>query len=111
VALAVFRAYVAPEHQAENDRLYNEMHILVQQSPGYIGHKMFTAEDGETALVVEFDNLNSLEEWGDNPDYKIAQEAGRRYIFTSYDVAVCEVVERHTKSDVSQAHLPSTDPA
>lgn len=111
MTLAVFRSYVAPEHQAEHDRLYGEMHILVQQSRGYIGHKMFTAEDGETALVVEFDDLETLEAWGANPDHKFAQDVGKRYVFTSYDVAVCEVVERHTKSDVSQAHQPSTDPA
>ena len=57
MTLAVFRCYVAPEQRAEHDRLYNQMHILIQQSPNHIEHKMFTAEDGESALVVEFDDL------------------------------------------------------
>lgn len=33
MTLAVFRCYVAPEQRAEHDRLYNQMHILIQQSP------------------------------------------------------------------------------
>jgi len=102
MTLAVFRCYVAPEQRAEHDRLYNQMHILIQQSPNHIEHKMFTAEDGESALVVEFDDLQSLEEWGENPDHRIAKASGKRYVFTSYDVAVREVVERHVKSDVRQ---------
>lgn len=111
MALAVFRAYTAPEHQAEDDRRYHEMKKLVEQNSGYVGHKNFTAEDGETVLIVEFDDLDSLRKWGEHPDHKIAQRAGRDYIYTSYDVAVCEVVDRHIKSDVSQADLPSIDSA
>ena len=94
---AVFRNYVAPEHQAENDRRYGEMNALVQQSPGYLSHKLFTASDGENVVIVEFDDLESLEGWGENPDHKTAQEAGKSQVYTSYDVAVCEVVERHIK--------------
>ncbi len=45
----------------EHDRLYNQMHILIQQSPNrHRSTKMFTAEDGVSALVVEFDDLQSL---------------------------------------------------
>jgi hypothetical protein len=87
------------------------MHILIQQSLNHIEHKMFTAEDGESALVVEFDDLQSLEEWGENPDHRIAKASGKRYVFTSYDVAVREVVERHVKSDVRPEHLPSIAPS
>ena len=53
MTLAVFRCYVAPEQRAEHDRLYNQMHILIQQSPNHIEHKMFTAEDGESASELQ----------------------------------------------------------
>ena len=52
MTIAVFRSYVAPEHQAENDRCYGEMHALVQQSHGDIAHKLFTADGGESVVVV-----------------------------------------------------------
>ena len=77
MTLAVFRCYVAPEQRAEHDRLYNQMHILIQQSPNHIEHKMFTAEDGESALVVEFDDLQSLEEWGRKPRPQDRQGVGQ----------------------------------
>ena len=52
MTLAVFRCYVAPEQRAEHDRLYNQMHILIQQSLNHIEHKMFTAEDLKLAYVI-----------------------------------------------------------
>ena len=59
MTISVFRSCVAPEHQAENDRRCGEIYALVQQSPGYTAHKLFTA--------------------------------------------VCEVVERHIKTEATEA--------
>ena len=82
MTLAVFRCYVAPEQRAEHDRLYNQMHIL-----------------------------QSHADWGEHPDHRIAKASGKRYVFSSYDVAGREVVERHVKSDVRPEHLPSIAPS
>lgn len=97
MAIAVFRSYVNPSHLAVNNRLYAEMHELVQRSPGYLAHKLFEAADGETVVVAEFETVDDVETWGANPDHKLAQEAGKDHVYLSYDVAVCEVVERHIK--------------
>jgi len=74
------------------------MQALVQRSPGYISHKLFSADDGESVVIAEFDDHDSVEVWGENLDHKIAQEAGKSHVYISYDVAVCDVVERHTKT-------------
>ncbi len=102
MTIAVFRQYVAPEYQAENERRYGEMHARVQESPGYRSHKLFSADDGETVVIAEFDDLDSVEIWGENPDHKMAQEAGKSHVYISYDVAVCEVVERHVKTAATE---------
>ena len=49
-----------------------------------------------TPLIAEFEDLESVERWGDQPDHKLAQAAGKDHVYDRYDVAVCEVVERHT---------------
>ncbi len=98
-AIAVFRSYVADEHREEHDRLYNQMHALVQQCPGYISHKLFAADDGETVVIAEFTDVDAVETWGEQADHKIAQAAGKERVYRSYDVAVCEVVERHVKPE------------
>lgn len=95
MTIAVFRSCVADEHRAEHERLYDEMKQLVQQCPGYISHKLFTATDGEAVVIAEFEDLESVERWGDQPDHKLAQAAGKDHVYDRYDVAVCEVVERH----------------
>ena len=97
MTIAVFRSYVAEQHQSENDRLYGEMNDLVQECPGYQSHKLFTAPDGEVVVIVESKDLESLEGWGHHSEHEKAQAAGKDHVYDSYDVAVCEVVERHTK--------------
>lgn len=97
MTIAVFRSYVDASYQAEHDGLYDQMHTLVQQSPGYVSHKLFKAADGETVVIAEFTDFDSVEAWGAQVDHKQAQEAGKDHVYAAYDVAVCEVVERHIK--------------
>jgi heme-degrading monooxygenase HmoA len=103
MTIAVFGSYVDPGFQDEHDGLYDQMHALVQQSPGYVSHKLFTASDGETVVIAEFTDFDSVETWGAQVDHKRAHEAGKDYVYAAYDVAVCEVVERHTKQQSENA--------
>jgi hypothetical protein len=48
---------------------------------------------------------------GRKPRLQDRQDVGKSYVFTSCDVAVREVVERHVKSDVRPEHLPSIAPS
>jgi hypothetical protein len=100
MTIAVFGLYVAPEHQAGNDRRYGEMRALVQQSRSHIAVKLFTADDGESVVVVEFDGLAGC---GEYADHKIAQEGGESDVYASYDVAVCKVVQRHVQTAATEA--------
>jgi heme-degrading monooxygenase HmoA len=97
MTIAVFRSYGDVSYQAEHDGPYDQMHALVQQPPGYVSRKLFRAADGETVVIAEFTDFDSVEAWGAQVEHKQAQEAGKDHVYAAYDVAVCEVVERHIK--------------
>lgn len=95
--IAVFRSRTNPEFSAELDRLYGEMSNHIAKLPGYLGHKLFTAEDGEQVVIAEFENEEAFLAWDHHPEHKKAKERGKADIFTEYDVAVAKIFERHTK--------------
>lgn len=64
---------------------------------GYIGHKVFVAEDGERVLIGYFESFESVEEWDVHPEHKYAKARGKADVFLEYDVIVAEVVEHHAK--------------
>lgn len=95
--IAVFRNRVNPDTEEEFDRLYQEMSAHIAKVPGYISHKSFYADDGERVVIAEFTDKEALERWDTHPEHKKAKERGKQDIFDTYDVAVADVFERHTK--------------
>ena len=44
---------------------------------------------------MTFDSAESEAAWRDDPDHRDAQHEGRESFYSDYDVAVCEVQQRH----------------
>ena len=65
---------------------------LAEAMPGFLGHKVFSAEDGERLTVVMFDSIESQRAWSLATAHKDAAKAGRRRFYTEYTVQVCEVL-------------------
>lgn len=95
--IGVFRSRVASGFEEEFGRLYSEMSGHIAKIPGYLGHKVFTAEDGEGLVFVEFDGEVSFEAWDEHPDHKRAKERGKLEVFSEYDAIAATVFERHKK--------------
>ena len=62
------------------------MERYVSKVPWFISHKFFSAEDGESALLVEFDSLESENACRDHPVHVIAQRRGREEFFADVRV-------------------------
>lgn len=61
---------------------------LARTMPGYVEHKVFTAEDGERVTLVTFADRAGHEGWRDHPEHRDAQRAGVADYYTCYSVAV-----------------------
>ena len=74
-------AHAYPEHAAR-------MSELARTMPGYVEHKVFTAEDGERVTLVTFADRDSHEAWGRHPEHREAQQAGVRDYYEEYSISV-----------------------
>ena len=51
------------------------MNELLSQSPGYLGVKAYTADDGETVAIAQFGSHEALLRWRDHPEPPMANGA------------------------------------
>ena len=71
------------------------MSELARSMPGYVEHKVFTADDGERVTVVRFADRASHEAWARHPDHREAQRAGVADYYEEYSIAVGDVDRAH----------------
>ena len=89
--LTVFRSRLNEGHRADYDRHVATTAALAEQAPGFLGHKMFVAEDGERVTLVEFDSMEAQKAWSLSPEHKAAAIAGRRGFYAEYRIQICTV--------------------
>ena len=95
--VTVFRSRLKPEARVAYDPLAAHMSELAREMPGYISHKIFTAEDGERVTIVEFENWETHRAWGDHPEHRAAQRQGRAEFYSEYKLQVCEIRRQSEK--------------
>ena len=99
--VTVFRSRLMPGLKDEYVALLNRMVEVAVNTPGYIAHKGFTADDGERCTIVEFETEEAQRAWRMNPEHRQAQRKARDIYYAAYSVQVCEV-KRETKFDRSK---------
>ncbi len=88
----VFRSRLRPGVDEEFEARSAEMFGYASEMPGFRSIKAYTAEDGESVGIVEFDSAEELEAWRQRPEHLEAQREGREKFFAEYRIQVCEVV-------------------
>ena len=100
--LTVFRSRLKPGAHADYFDLAPQMSALAQTMPGYVSHKVFTAEDGERVIIVEFEDEASQRNWSHNALHVQTKKQGRANFYAEYNLKVCEVLrESRFKADGS----------
>ena len=89
MVLTVFRSRMRPGSDlAALERLGARMYELATQMPGFISYKDFTAADGESVSLVEFESVDTLLAWREHPEHQEAQRLGREQFFTEYRIQI-----------------------
>ena len=107
--LTVFRSRLNEGCRDEYDHHVRTTSALAEQAPGFLGHKMFVAEDGERVTLVEFDSVQSQRAWSSSAAHKAAAIAGRRGFYAEYRIQVCTVTRDSKFSAPGSASVPSQD--
>lgn len=94
--LVVFRS----RKRADTDRaLYNAqaaaMEALAARRPGFLSFKSFTAEDGESVAISEWESGAAARAWGQVAEHVIAQRDGRERWYAQYTIHLCDSVRTH----------------
>jgi heme-degrading monooxygenase HmoA len=91
--IALFRTQLKPQANLEElGALHQKMHAIVKTMPGFVSVKLFTAEDGETLALAEFESLDALTAWKEHPDHVAAQHRGRDEFFAGCQIQICSLV-------------------
>ena len=62
---------------------------LAKKQPGFLGIESARAEIGIT--VSYWSDLESIKQWKEQAEHKIAQEMGRDFFYTTYKTRICLV--------------------
>ncbi len=89
--MTVFRSRLRADGAAAYAEHAARMSALARTMPGYLEHKVFTAEDGERVTLVRFADAESHEAWARHPDHRVAQQAGRASYYDTYSIAVADI--------------------
>jgi heme-degrading monooxygenase HmoA len=105
--LTVFRSRLKPGDPGPYDSTVDQTVALAELAPGFIGHKLFTAEDGERITIVEFESMETQRAWSLSQEHKLAAITGRRQFYSEYKIQICEVL----RESVFTAPAPAASPS
>jgi heme-degrading monooxygenase HmoA len=94
--VVVFRSRLRGEATPELEKLGERMYALATSMPGFLSYKDFTAEDGESVSIVEFESAETLAAWKNHPEHVEAQQLGREHHFEEYRIQVCTPVREYS---------------
>lgn len=86
--MTVFRSRLQPEAVETYTDHAVRMSELARTMPGYVEHKVFTADDGERVTLVTFADRAGHDAWGADPEHRAAQRAGIAGYYEEYSIAV-----------------------
>ena len=89
--LTIFRSRLNETQREDYDEHVRVTAALAENTLGFLGHKMFVAEDGERVTLVEFDSMENQRAWSLSAEHKAAAIAGRRSFYAEYKIQVCSV--------------------
>jgi heme-degrading monooxygenase HmoA len=91
MVVTVFRSRLKTGNEQEYHEWAARIAALAKTMPGYVSHKVFTAEDGERVTIVEFDTDAGQRTWATNLQHVEAKKKGRADFYTEYKLQVCTV--------------------
>jgi heme-degrading monooxygenase HmoA len=96
--VTVFRSRLKSDARAKYDPMAARMSELARAMPGYVSHKVFTADDGERVTIVEFADMESHSAWAEHAEHRAAQRQGRAEFYTEYKLQICDVKRESRKT-------------
>ena len=88
--LAIFRSRIFEERAAEYDQRAQEMAEIARNMPGFISYRSYSAPDGESVSVHEWESVEHLRAWREHPEHRKMQAFGRENFYREYTFYGCD---------------------
>ena len=88
----LFRSRLTAAAGADYSEMDARLEARARTADGFVDVKAYTAQDGERLTIVRWRDLESLRRWREDPQHRVAQEAGRQRWYEFYTTEVAEVL-------------------
>lgn len=85
----IFTSFRSSSDPAEYECVAERMAELAAQQPGYLGMTSLRDADGQGVTICYWTDLQSIANWRDNPERRIAQQKAKQTLYDDYRVEVC----------------------
>lgn len=96
--VVVFRSRIQPGVHQPYAEAAQSITGAAMMVPGYISHKEFTAPDGESVILAEYESEEALMEWACDPRHMAAKKVGRQSFFADYRIQICSLIRERSFS-------------
>src|SRR5882757_81245 len=87
--LTVFRSRLRPDADLVRlEQLGVRMLELATRMPGFISYKDFSAADGESVTIVEFESVETQRAWREHPEHVETQRLARENFLSEYQLQI-----------------------
>ncbi|MCB5174938.1 antibiotic biosynthesis monooxygenase family protein [Microvirga lenta] len=94
--VVVFRSRLQPGVEKTYTETAQSVVPAAMEVPGYISHKVFTAEDGERVTIVEYESEDAMKDWARDPRHVAAKRLGRQDFYADYKVQICSLLRERS---------------
>jgi heme-degrading monooxygenase HmoA len=96
--VVVFRSRIQPAAEEAYREAAQTIVPTAMEVPGYLSHKVFSAEDGERVTIVEYASEDAMKVWGRDPRHVEVKKLGRQSFYSEYKVQVCNLIREKSFS-------------
>ncbi|KAM9995957.1 hypothetical protein ACTFIY_002157 [Dictyostelium cf. discoideum] len=94
----IFSSIRTPENNEEYNKMADEMDELAKSQDGYLGIESTRNDHSRFGITVSYwESLNSIKNWKDNSNHKIAQKFGITNWYEHYEIRICQVKYSYSK--------------
>ncbi|BBT70929.1 MULTISPECIES: antibiotic biosynthesis monooxygenase family protein [Enterobacteriaceae] len=102
----LFEAQAAADHQARYLVLAAELNAALAHIPGFIAIERFKSlsREGTILSLSWWESEASVLEWKRNALHQMAQEEGKRTIFSHYRIRIAQVIREYSSDERGGSH-------
>ena len=95
MAETIFLSRLKSEYTAKYYEMAARMRIVTEGTAGFIASKHSMQSMERRMSVIEFESEETLCACQEHPEHRMAQELGRTFYYTKFQIQVCSIIRQY----------------